>query len=170
MEMRGTCLRAQTRRAKTGSQAVDALQTEPIVCRWASNGPAAGHKERSTLRLLPGLPGPDSLPHFTKRRHALSVSLLIPHSENCIKLQNICTLTPAQTQTRHPTAAASVLQIRLMQEVGAHANCRSAPEKPGEARRGPERALFKQILMDALLPVCAYIWNDSIVVKHFPFC
>lgn len=27
------------------NQAVCALQTEPIVCRWAFNGPTAGHKE-----------------------------------------------------------------------------------------------------------------------------
>lgn len=26
------------------NQAVCALQTEPIVCRWAVNGPTAGHK------------------------------------------------------------------------------------------------------------------------------
>lgn len=57
-----------------------------------------------------------------------------------------------------------------MQEVGAHADCRSALKKAGEARQGPQRVLFKQILMDALLPVCAHIWNDSIVVKRFPFC
>lgn len=29
------------------NQAVCALQTEPIVCRWAFNGPTAGHKERT---------------------------------------------------------------------------------------------------------------------------
>lgn len=30
------------------NQAVCALQTEPIVCRWAFNGPTAGHKEHIT--------------------------------------------------------------------------------------------------------------------------
>lgn len=29
------------------NQAVCALQTEPIVCRWAFNGPTAGHKEHT---------------------------------------------------------------------------------------------------------------------------
>lgn len=78
MEMRGMFLRTQTLRGRTGSQAVDALQTEPIVCRWASNGPTAGHKERSTLRLLPGPSAPHSvtitagaLPYFAKRKPAL---------------------------------------------------------------------------------------------------
>lgn len=29
------------------NQAVCALQTEPIVCRWAFNGPTAGHKDHT---------------------------------------------------------------------------------------------------------------------------
>lgn len=33
------------------NQAVCALQTEPIVCRWAFNGPTAGHKEHTAPAL-----------------------------------------------------------------------------------------------------------------------
>lgn len=61
--------------------------------------------------------GRERLPYFAAHKPAL----LIPHSHNRIKLQNICTLTPTQTRARHPTIAASVLWRRLMRAAGAHA-------------------------------------------------
>lgn len=60
-----------------GSQAVDALQTEPIVCRWASNGPTAGHKERSSA--LACRPLRSSLAHHHGRSAALLCQMQIPH-------------------------------------------------------------------------------------------
>lgn len=117
MEMRGTCLRAQTQRGRTGSQAVHALQTEPIVCRRASNGPCSWSTKSTAASA--GSPGPSAprraamtagaLPCFAlhNTHPRFGASLLKPHSHNCIKLQNICTLTPAQMRARHPTAAAA---------------------------------------------------------------
>lgn len=48
MEMLGTLMYASIHKHSEAeqdrNQAVCALQTEPIVCRWAFNGPTAGHK------------------------------------------------------------------------------------------------------------------------------
>lgn len=38
-----------TKAGQDRNQAVCALQTEPIVCRWAFNGPTAGHKEHTAV-------------------------------------------------------------------------------------------------------------------------
>lgn len=49
--MRGTLIYASIHKhsepGQDRNQAVCALQTEPIVCRWAFNGPTAGHKEHT---------------------------------------------------------------------------------------------------------------------------
>lgn len=70
---------------------MDALQTEAIVCRWASNGPTAGHKEHSTLRLLPGLSGTDSV---------------------AIKTGAIALLCRALTCTPHPPTVKTALNFK----------------------------------------------------------
>lgn len=48
LEMLGTLMYASIHKHSEAeqdrNQAVCALQTEPIVCRWAFNGPTAGHK------------------------------------------------------------------------------------------------------------------------------
>lgn len=49
--MHGTLIYASIHKHSEAGQdrnrAVCALQTEPIVCRWAFNGPTAGHKEHT---------------------------------------------------------------------------------------------------------------------------
>lgn len=75
------------------NQAVSALQTEPIVCRWAFNGPTAGHKELTAPACLTGLHtqrGGSSHSHRHRHAHAFHTPFfclfsLVSHlfSNNC---------------------------------------------------------------------------------------
>lgn len=66
----------------------------------APPGPSAPRRAAMTAGAQPCFALHNTHPRF-------GASLLKAHSHNCIKLQNICTLTPAQTRARHPTAAAA---------------------------------------------------------------
>lgn len=167
--MRGTGLRTQPWRGGTGSQAVDALQTEPIVCRWASNGPTAGHKGHSTLRLLPGLSGTDSplrqerLPYFVMHRPP-------PHSQNFKTASNFKTSAPSPPRRRkHATRPAR--RLRSVETPNARSR---RPRKNAEARQrrqvNPRRGLgmSSKTGRDACRP--EHICSDSIVLERFLFC
>lgn len=74
MEMHGTLIYASIHKhseaGQDRNQAVYALQTEPIVCRWAFNGPTAGHKEHTAMPLT-GLSHPEERRQLTGTRTPL---------------------------------------------------------------------------------------------------